>query len=165
MATKGSFKTGHPFVGKPRTVGVGAQTARLLVDEYRIALLEPAHPQILRELRLPAGTTWARVIALQRIKAAIMTDSRGTLAAKELREATEGKAVARFEVSQGEKVSFDFNVKFVQRKPPEMKTIEVIDVPQLPEAPPATIGDALGQIQEASQAQPIMVVDEEKKDG
>ena len=88
----------------------GGRRKRVLSDRYQ-ALMESALPrEIAIAMKLPSGSLWADAIAHVSARTALKPNETGILQRKEIREAIEGKAVARVEVSSDEQI--DIRVSF-----------------------------------------------------
>jgi hypothetical protein len=81
------FKEGNPGGGRPKK--------RPITDRYHEGLEAPLEDNIRLALGLPEGATNGDAVAKAQIRAAIKGK---TYAARELREATEGKATERLEI-------------------------------------------------------------------
>jgi hypothetical protein len=106
----------------------GRPRKRPISEAYDDLLREPLPEEERRALKLAKGTTWAEAIALSRARHALMRS--GVESAREMREAVEGKATQRFELS-GE-----------MNRDAELIVVYASAVPQLPESKPELPGDA-----------------------
>src|SRR6266481_3282677 len=88
----------------------GRPKKRPLSESYDELLREMLPEQERKALNLPPGTTWARAIGLSRARHALTRS--GVESAREMREATEGKACARFEFLSPQDRNFDVRVVF-----------------------------------------------------
>lgn len=115
----------------------GRPKKRILSESYDELLREPLPEHERKALGLPPGTTWARAISLARGRHALTRA--GVLSAKEMREATEGKASQRIELSSPEDRGFEVVVTFEMPagKQLEDKTINVKPLPEKSEDAPA----------------------------
>jgi hypothetical protein len=124
LANLKPFKPGQS--GNP-----GGRRARPLSDRYQ-KLMETALPrEIAIAMKLPAGTLWADAIAHVSARTALKANETGILQRKEIREAIEGKAVARVEVFSDEQidihVSFEDTSKLLNAHTPVLD-VEPVDV-------------------------------------
>jgi len=89
-------------------------------------------------MKLPFGALWSDALALVSARTALKSTETGILQRKEIREACEGKAVARVEVFSDEtidiNVSFEDTSKLLSHKHAE----RIIDVEQPEELPEST---------------------------
>lgn len=119
-----AFKPGQS--GNPN----GRPRKRPITEEYEAVVNDVLPEKERKLLGLPEGTTWGRAIALGRAREALQRG--GTLAAKEIREAIEGRATQRIEISSPADRGFEVNVRFEEpvaaRKIAEAVMDEVIDV-------------------------------------
>jgi hypothetical protein len=114
-----------PFqVGNPG--GPGRPRKRPISEAYD-DLLRTQLPETERKaLKLKPGVTWAEAIALSRARHALTRA--GVESAREMREATEGKAVARFELGSGEDRTPEFVVVYATAIPGGKAFEPAIDV-------------------------------------
>ena len=109
---KPPFQVGHaplPGAGRPRK--------RPITEEYDDLVREPVPVEIARAMKLKPGTTWGRAMAIARAREALQAG--GTPAAKEMREAIEGKATQRIELSRSEERASEFVVVYATAIPGE----------------------------------------------
>jgi hypothetical protein len=120
------FQPGHapfPGAGRPRK--------RPMTEEYDELLRETLPEKERKALQLPAGTTWARAMALARAREALTRG--GTLAAKEITDRIEGKATQRIEAMVHTHGN-EFVVSYLTPIPQD-KEENIIDVVPEPEKP------------------------------
>jgi hypothetical protein len=99
-------QSGNPK-GRPRK--------RPITSEYENILATPAPDVVVDALRrfgAKRGDSWARVIGLAQVRNALMPSGVGALAARELREACEGKAPRRLEVLTSEERAISITVEY-----------------------------------------------------
>ncbi len=100
-----------PTQWKPGQSGnPGGRRKRVLSDRYQELMESPLPKEIATAMKLPAGALWADAIAHVSARTALKQTETGILQRKELREAIEGKAVARVEFSSDEQI--DIRVSF-----------------------------------------------------
>jgi hypothetical protein len=127
IQTATQFKPGHPG-------GPGRPRKRPLSEAYDQLLREPLPKEVQIAMKLPANSTWADGIAAARARQALSTRGGGAVfSAREMREATEGKATQRIEVMSPQDQGFRVEVVFEmpQGKPlpaPEEATDAAIEV-------------------------------------
>jgi hypothetical protein len=119
----------------------GRPRKRPLSGAYEELLAQQAPPEIVAALTrfgIRKGATWAECIAISRVKAALLASGNGTLAAKELREAVEGRSPKRVEFISQEERSVVISVEYEEPRT-ERPIIEeripahrVIEVPAAP---------------------------------
>src|SRR5690348_6679326 len=124
----------------------GRPKKRPITTEYENILATPAPDVVVDALRrfgAKRGDSWARVIGLAQVRNALMPSGVGALAARELREACEGKAPRRLEVLTSEERAISIVVEY--EKPRTARPIlddrvpgaRIIDAtPEPPEAEP-----------------------------
>jgi hypothetical protein len=118
-----------PFqVGNPG--GPGRPRKRPISEAYD-DLLRTQLPETERKaLGLKPGVTWAEAIALSRARHALTRA--GVESARELREAVEGRATQRVELSGGLENTMEFVVVYANAIPGAKQIEPAIDVKQLP---------------------------------
>ncbi len=111
------FKPGNPG-------GPGRPRKRVLSDRYEALLESRLPPEIAIAMKLPVGALWADAVATAAARLALKSTEAGVAQRKELREAIEGKAVARVEFSSDETidihVSFEDTRTLLSRKQTEL---------------------------------------------
>jgi hypothetical protein len=93
----------------------GRTKKRPLTSEYENVLASPAPVEVVAALSrwgARKGATWAQCIAISRAKAALLASGNGTLAAKEMREACEGKSTKRMEFVTAEERAITISVEY-----------------------------------------------------
>ncbi len=108
-------KSGNPG-GKPKK--------RPITDEYFWLAEQPITPQMRQKIRrsygiiIPEGTTWARCLSLRLFLQGmgLKIDSGAARSVKEIREAMEGKAPQRLEITGPERKEIQLLVRFDKKK-------------------------------------------------
>ncbi len=113
------FKPGNPG-------GPGRPRKRVLSDRYEALLESRLPPEIAIAMKLPVGALWADAVATAAARLALKSTEAGVAQRKELREAIEGKAVARVEFSSDETI--DIHVSFEDTRKLLNAHTPVIDV-------------------------------------
>src|SRR5713101_7533720 len=85
----------------------GRPKKRPITDRYYQKAEEPLSEKDCKRLELPIGATWGDLLALRQFQAA---DKGSTNAAREIREAIEGKAPQRFEITGPERKEITIRV-------------------------------------------------------
>jgi hypothetical protein len=123
----------------------GGRPKRLLVTEQYIALSETPIPERLRlrlnkkfALELPPGSTWSQAMVMAQFLKA--TEKGGTDAAKEIREAIEGRVPQRVELAELQRKEVTMQVHFVSpdgttRTLDQMRDYEFTEQPSQNSAP------------------------------
>ncbi len=104
----------------------GGRRKRVLSDRYQALMESPVPKEIAIAMKLPSGSLWADAIAAVSARTALKGNETGIMQRKEIREAIEGKAVARVEVFSDETI--DINVTFEDTSKLLHKHTPVIDV-------------------------------------
>jgi hypothetical protein len=100
-----------PTQWKPGQSGnPGGRRKRVLSDRYQELMESPLPKEIATAMKLPVGSLWCDAIAHVSARTALKSTETGILQRKEIREAIEGKAVARVEFSSDEQI--DIRVSF-----------------------------------------------------
>ena len=121
---RGRIENLKPF--KPGQSGNpgGRPKKRPITDRY-YEMAEEQIPETLRSkmqkslgIKLPEGSTWGRIVTLRQFLQAsgLRIDSGSTRAAREIREAIEGKAPQRIEISGPERKEIRISVRFDRKK-------------------------------------------------
>jgi hypothetical protein len=133
-----------PWKPGERVPGAGRPRKRPISEAYDELLRELLPEQERMALKLPKGTTWARAIALSRGRKALTRA--GVLDAKEMREATEGRAMQRIEFGEGGSTQAEFFVVYGSAIPGtkvlDLKAELPDDAKQLPEGREADEGSS-----------------------
>jgi hypothetical protein len=93
----------------------GRPKKRPITSEYENILATPAPDLVVDPLRgfgAKRGDSWARVIGLAQVRNALMPTGVGAFAARELREACEGKAPKRVELVTAEERTISITVEY-----------------------------------------------------
>jgi hypothetical protein len=116
----------------------GGRRKRVLSDRYQALMESPLPKEIATAMKLPAGSLWCDAIAHVSARTALKGTETGILQRKELREAIEGKAVARVEVFSDETI--DIRVQFEDVSSLIGTHTPVLDVEPTTEELPAEAG-------------------------
>ena len=100
----------------------GRPRKRPISEAYDDMVRNELPEEIRRSARMPKGSTWADAIALQMARQALKGE---VPAAKEIREAIEGKAMQRIELSRSEEKPAELMVVYATAIPGERKKKEM----------------------------------------
>jgi hypothetical protein len=93
----------------------GVNRKRPITDRYFGRAEDPLPEKIRKKFKLEEGATWGDALALRQFSEAVMKGS--TAAAKEIREAIEGKSPQRLEISGPERKEITIRVIYENGKP------------------------------------------------